>query len=106
MRRWTGLWALLFLGNAAAQTTIRGRVLVLVDTSGSMIWHFNDCSSAGGDGDSSAAYCDNGINGSTFTCAANQTCSPSAGAALFKSNANNPSRLLAAKAALNDVINS
>ncbi len=81
--------------------------MVLVDTSGSMVWHFNDCSGAGGDGSKGdAAYCDNGINGSSFTCAANATCSPSTGAALFQANADNPSRLLAAKAALNDVINS
>src|SRR5262249_27265290 len=29
---------------AQAQTTVRARSLVLVDTSGSMVWHFGDCS--------------------------------------------------------------
>src|SRR5262249_22925978 len=105
MLRWPTLLALTFVSSAVAQTTIRGRVLVLVDTSGSMAWHFNDCSSANGDGASGvAAFCDNGING--FTCNAKTTCTPATGAALFQANATNPSRLLAAKAALNDVINS
>ena len=40
-------------GDAAAQQQIRARVMVLVDTSGSMLWHFNNNNSCGGDGSTS-----------------------------------------------------
>jgi formylglycine-generating enzyme required for sulfatase activity len=83
--------------------------MVMVDTSGSMIWHFGDCSTTGGDGGNPALFCDNKIGtvgGQTFDC--NQpTCDVAHGAQpLFPTTLTNPSRLYAAKAALNDVINS
>ncbi len=97
---------------AHAQTQVKGRVLVMVDTSGSMAWHFTDCVGAGGDGfGSPALFCDNSmgaINGKTFACNQNVACTAANGAAaLFPvANVNNPSRLYSAKAALQDVINS
>src|SRR5262245_61285371 len=90
--------------DAGAQTQIRGRAMVVVDTSGSMIWHFGDCDTTGGDGGNAALFCDNRIGGS-YACS--KQCTAANGAAqLFPTTITNPSRLYAAKAALNDVINS
>src|SRR5262245_53207698 len=49
--------ALLVATGAGAQQ-IKGRVMVLVDTSGSMIWHFGDNFTAGGDGDQNSLFTD------------------------------------------------
>jgi hypothetical protein len=95
-----------FAPDAAAQTQIKGRALVTVDTSGSMVWHFGDCNTTGGDGSGVAAFCDNTI-GTGFTCGANVACTTANGAQpLFPTTLAEPSRMYAAKAALNDVLNS
>jgi hypothetical protein len=92
---------------ARAQAQIKGRVMVMVDTSGSMAWHFGDCLSAGGDSSPKAAFCDNGITGSTFTCAANVTCTATSGSPYWPvASLTNPSRLYVAKASLTNAINS
>ena len=89
--------------NANAQTQIKARAMLMVDTSGSMVWHFGDCSTTGGDGGSPALFCDNNI-GTAFTCAANTSCTAANGAQqLFPTTIANPSRLYAAKAALNSL---
>src|SRR6185369_2325868 len=91
-----------FTPPAAAQT-VRGRALVLVDTSGSMVWHFNDCSSAGGDSGNAALFCDNNL-GTGYDCS--KACSSAnGGLSIFPSSAINPSRLFGAKAALVQVVN-
>src|SRR5262245_57595087 len=91
---------------AHAQSQIKGRALVTVDTSGSMVWHFGDCQSTGGDSGSPAYFCDNNI-GTGFACTQNLTCAGAATALpLFPTTPANPSRLFAAKRALQNVINS
>jgi MYXO-CTERM domain-containing protein len=86
---------------------IKARAMVLVDTSGSMVWHFGDCSSTGGDGGNSALFCDNSI-GNGYSCPATSagasTCTVATGINYFQTTQNNPSRLFAAKAALTDAI--
>lgn len=103
------------LGNvqalAVAPTQIKGRVMVLLDTSGSMLWHFDDSNSTNGDsprGNGIAQFCDNGLaNGSTFACNANKACTIANGALNYWPVADNadPSRLLASKQALQNVVN-
>src|SRR5258708_27565329 len=44
-------------GGASAQS-IAGRVMVMIDTSGSMVWHFTDDFTAGGDGDLQSRFTD------------------------------------------------
>src|SRR5436305_3056281 len=46
------------LAREANAQQIKGRVMVLVDTSGSMIWHFGDNFTAGGDGDQNSLFTD------------------------------------------------
>ena len=100
------LSTILITATARAQTQIKGRVMVLVDTSGSMVWHFGDCNTANGDGDGTALICDNSL-ATAFTCAQNTSCTLGHGAlADFPVNLANPSRLYSAKAALNDVLDS
>jgi MYXO-CTERM domain-containing protein len=53
-----GVLGLFAFGEAQAQTQINGRVMVLVDTSGSMLYHFSDNATAGGDGNLSSSYRD------------------------------------------------
>jgi hypothetical protein len=91
---------------AEAQTQIKARAMVMVDTSGSMVWHFGDCATSGGDGDNTALFCDNSLgSGDSFTCAQSCTVGPNGGlTGVFKTTADNPSRLFAAKAALTDAI--
>jgi len=127
VRRSAVILSLVFLVSAhaapvAAQTQIKGRALVTVDTSGSMVWHFGDCNTTGGDGAPGAAlFCDNGMGqmlngqpvtsgGVTYACSPQVACTLANGAAsLFPipsgTTLSNPSRMYAAKAALNDVIN-
>src|SRR6185369_11764243 len=94
---------------AIAPTQIKGRVMVLLDTSGSMIWHFGDNNSTGGDSSPGLAqFCDNSLGGgSTFACNANKACTAANGARPFwpVADAANPSRMLAAKLALQNVVN-
>ena len=73
--------ALLFLSaQAVAQTQVKPRAMVMVDTSGSMVWHFNDCNAAG-DGDLSARFCDNSLaSGGGFACNRNLACTFANGA--------------------------
>jgi MYXO-CTERM domain-containing protein len=96
---------------AVTPTQIKGRVMVLLDTSGSMLWHFADDNTTNGDsprGNGVARFCDNGLaNGSTFACNANVACTAANGALNYwqvDDNAN-PSRLLASKQALQNVVN-
>ena len=71
-----------------------------------MVWHFGDCNTTGGDGSGVALYCDNNI-GTAFTCSSNAACTAANGAQqLFPTTLANPSRMYAAKTALNDVLNS
>lgn len=94
---------------AITPTQIKGRVMVLLDTSGSMIWHFDDSNSASGDSPpGQALVCDNGLGGgSTFTCSSNQACTAASGARAYWPVANlaDPSRMLASKLALQNVVN-
>src|SRR5262249_51579669 len=87
--------SLAIAGVAAAQTQIKGRVMVLVDTSGSMVWHFDNNNTCGGDGDFNSRYSD-GFQ-------ANKNFYPGT------INSGQPdgvnSRLYAAKAALTNVVN-
>src|SRR5690606_30810828 len=88
---------------------IKARMMVLVDTSASMIYQFTSDSSAGGDspaGGDIAAFCDNQI-GTSFDCNDNVQCSVANGGRNFfpVSNNNNPSRMLATKLAMLNVIN-
>jgi hypothetical protein len=104
------VWALLtfalLCGAASAQTQIKGRALVMIDTSGSMVWHFGDCATTGGDSGSPSLLCDNNI-GTSFACSLGNACTIANGALpLFASTPSNPSRLFAAKQALANVINS
>lgn len=94
---------------AIAPTQIKGRVMVLLDTSGSMIWHFGDNNSTGGDSSPGLAmFCDNALGGgSTFACNANKACTAANGGRAYwpVADATNPSRMLAAKLALQNVVN-
>src|SRR4051794_6799945 len=51
-------FAISLYGGAAQAQQIKGRVMVLVDTSGSMVWHFTDNLTAGGDGDLASRFTD------------------------------------------------
>lgn len=94
---------------AVVPTQIKGRVMVLLDTSGSMIWQFGSNTGTGGDSPPGAAVvCDNVLGGgSTFTCGANLACTVANGGRPYwpVANAANPSRMLAAKLALSNVVN-
>jgi hypothetical protein len=92
---------------AAPPTIIKGRALVLLDTSGSMLWHFADNDTAWGDSDSSAVFCDNNI-GTGFACNSGVACTTANGGLNAWPTTNpttNPSRLYAAKSALQNVLN-
>src|SRR5690606_39069605 len=92
------------------------RMMVLLDTSGSMGWRFNNNQNAGsdsngGDGDTTSVFCDNTI-GTTFSCAANVSCTTANGGVNVHGVTPNgqgaitvPSRMLAAKLALTNVLN-
>lgn len=88
---------------------IKARMMVLVDTSGSMMWGFDNGSNQGGDSDDTAVFCDNEI-GTGFTCSANVACSltgATPGLNLFPATdpTNSPSRMLGTKLALQNVFN-
>mgnify|MGYP001598706531 CR=1 FL=1 len=102
------------LGNvqalAIAPTQIKGRVMVLLDSSGSMLEQFGSTTNTHGDspvGSGIARFCDNGMTGSTFACNANLPCTTANGALNYwpVANAANPSRMLASKLALQNVVN-
>jgi MYXO-CTERM domain-containing protein len=103
------------LGNvqalAIAPTQIKGRVMVLLDSSGSMLEQFGNNTNTHGDspvGNGIARFCDNALgNGSTFACNANVACTTANGALNYwpVASAANPSRLLASKLALQNVVN-
>ncbi|HMJ13652.1 MAG TPA: hypothetical protein VK524_19680, partial [Polyangiaceae bacterium] len=94
---------------ALAPTQIKARVMVILDTSGSMLWGFGDSTSRNADGDSRAVLCDNDLfSGSdTFHCNDNVACTTANGGQPHwrLSNLANPSRMYAAKEALSNVIN-
>jgi MYXO-CTERM domain-containing protein len=102
------------LGNvqalAIAPTQIKGRVMVLLDTSGSMLEQFGNNTNTHGDspvGNGTARMCDNALGGSTFACTPNVACTIANGALNFwpVAAAANPSRMLASKLALQNVVN-
>ena len=102
------------LGNvqalAIAPTQIKGRVMVLLDSSGSMLEQFGSNTNTHGDspvGNGIARFCDNGMQGSTFACNANLPCTTANGALNYwpVASAANPSRMLASKLALQNVVN-
>ncbi len=102
------------LGNvqalAIAPTQIKGRVMVLLDSSGSMLEQFGSSTGTGGDSpfNGPAVVCDNSLgNGSTFACNANLACTTANGGRPYwpVAAAANPSRLLASKLALQNVVN-
>jgi hypothetical protein len=108
--RSTLLAALLLSASAAlAQTQIKPRVLIMLDTSGSMSWHMTDNSITGGDG--SSLYRDGAVTENTYyrgmpigstTCAAGGcSLTGTCGAGFDGTN----SRLYTAKQAINNVIN-
>lgn len=95
---------------AVAPTLIKGRVMVLLDTSGSMIWQFGSSTGTHGDGprDSRTQFCDNSLgNGSTFACTQNVTCTAANGARPYwqVDDSAQPSRMLASKLAMQNVVN-
>lgn len=84
----------------------RARTMVLLDTSESMLHDFSTETNVGGDGDDTALFCDNAI-GTGFSCSANLSCTLENGALeLFRATDPlvNPSRMLAAKATLHEVV--
>jgi hypothetical protein len=91
---------------AAPPVNINGRVMVLLDTSGSMMWGFSNSNSTMGDSDSTAVFCDNAI-GTSFACNQNVACTTGNGGlnAWPVQNVNQPGRLFASKAALQNVLN-
>ncbi len=89
---------------------IKARMMVLLDTSGSMLDRFDSGTGAGGDSDATAVFCDNNIgtvNGATFACSQNRSCTAqNGGRDTHKvSTAGTPSRMLGAKQALSNVVN-
>src|SRR4051794_7398461 len=88
---------LLASGAVRAQSIpAEARVMVLIDTSGSMIWHFGDNNTAGGDGDLASRFTD--------STQANKNYYPGTLINGKPDGAN--SRLYAAKGALTNVVNS
>ncbi|MBN2197082.1 MAG: hypothetical protein JW751_30030 [Polyangiaceae bacterium] len=89
-------------------TMVKGRILVLVDTSGSMLWGFSNTSTQYGDSDASARFCDNAI-GTSFDCqdtvdGAPAECTAANGAVSQYVSTPNVSRMAATKAALQRVL--
>jgi hypothetical protein len=85
---------------------IKARMMVLLDTSGSMLDRFDSGTSGGGDSDATAVFCDNNI-GTAFACSSNVSCTiANGGVDTHKvSDPANPSRMLGAKLALSNVVN-
>src|SRR4051812_18694198 len=73
---------------ARAQVVIKPRVMVTIDPSGSMVWHFDSDTTCGGDGDRFSTYRDGMVGPNNW----------------YPGNDGNKSRLYAAKKALTDVI--
>jgi hypothetical protein len=95
---------------AIVPTQIKGRVMVLLDTSGSMIWQFGSITGTGGDSptDGSALLCDNGLAGNpVFACNSGAACTLANGARPYwpVASAAQPSRMLSSKLALQNVVN-
>src|SRR5262249_38480725 len=74
---------------------VKARVLVLVDTSGSMVAHFNNNNSCGGDGDLNSRYTDRNVAGRNYY----------PGTIIGGQPDGKNSRMYAAKLALTDVLN-
>jgi hypothetical protein len=98
---------------ATAPVQIKGRLMVILDTSGSMTERFTSATNTTADGDANAVYCDNllGTNGGLttygFTCGANVACTTANGGRPDFRLANavtTPSRMYAAKQALTNVV--
>ena len=53
-------------GGAAWAQQVKGRVMVMVDTSGSMVAHFGNNNSCGGDGDFNSRYTDRNVAGRNY----------------------------------------
>ncbi|HVW25463.1 MAG TPA: MopE-related protein [Polyangiaceae bacterium] len=97
-----------------APTQIHGRIMVLLDSSGSMTEAFANNTNLQADGDSSTVYCDNNLGKNAnatvtygFTCGANVACTlANGGRPDFKlgNAATTPSRMYAAKQALTNVV--
>jgi MYXO-CTERM domain-containing protein len=93
---------------AITPTQIKGRVMVLLDTSGSMIWHFDDSNTTGGDSPpGQAIICDNALGAGSFACNSGAACTAANGGRPYwpVADAADPSRMLAAKSALQNVVN-
>jgi hypothetical protein len=90
-----------------APVQIKGRVMVILDTSGSMLDQFASGTNTTADGDGTSFYCDNDI-GTAFNCGlGNVTCNAANGASPHWRLANavtTPSRMYAAKQALTNVV--
>jgi len=91
-------------------TVIKGRLMLMLDNSGSMMEIFAGGTTAGGDSNSTAVYCDNDLGASagvTFDCTKNVACTlANGGLNLFPYTTSiGPSKIYAAKAAIQNVIN-
>ena len=91
-------------------TVIKGRLMLMLDNSGSMMQNFAASANAAGDSNTSAVFCDNDIGtnlGKTFNCTQNVACTlANGGRNLFPySVAAGPSKIFAAKAAIQNVVN-
>jgi hypothetical protein len=94
---------------AVAPVQIKARMLVLLDTSGSMIWRFTNTTGLGADGDNRAVFCDNNLfsGPDTFHCNDNVPCSVANGGRPYWQLPNpttDPSRMYAAKEAITNVV--
>src|SRR5438046_1092895 len=84
--------------HAQVTTQVKARSLVTIDTSASMLYHFSDCISAGGDGDLQSLLCDNQMTSSTYNCS--KTCTVPNGARPYYAGVDPAgSRMFAAKQA-------
>ena len=87
-------------------TVVKGRLMLMLDNSGSMMDNFAGAKNAGGDSNGFGVFCDNDL-GTTFDCTKNLACTTAnGGLALFPySAAAGPSKIFAAKAAIQNVVN-
>ncbi|HWZ91047.1 MAG TPA: MopE-related protein, partial [Polyangiaceae bacterium] len=87
-------------------TVVKGRLMLMLDNSDSMMDNFAATANGGGDSSTAAVFCDNDL-GTTFNCTKNVACTiANGGLNLFPySVANGPSKIYAAKAAIQNVVN-
>ncbi|NRA34983.1 MAG: hypothetical protein HRU17_16775, partial [Polyangiaceae bacterium] len=97
---------------AVTTSIVKGRVMVILDTSGSMIWRFSGDQTMGGDGlPGGSAFCDGNLDEAnvsttgTFLCSDNVDCTLANGAVAAFPYGSEVSRMFAAKEALTNVIN-